>query len=60
MVNIRGSGSLSCHLGGASGRLVLRCGRHSCTADSFAGHSALYFGNFFMVSIVDHLMYKCI
>ena len=27
-------------------------GRHSCTEDSFAGHSGLYFGDFFTVSIV--------
>ena len=27
-------------------------GRHSCTKDSFAGHSGLYFSDFFTVSIV--------
>ena len=27
-------------------------GRHSCTEDSFAGHSGLYCGDFLMVSIL--------
>ena len=35
------------HLGG-----LFFDGRHSCTEDSFAGHSGLYFGDFLTVSIV--------
>ena len=33
-------------------------GRHSCTEDSFAGHSGLYFGDFLMVSIVVCVWYS--
>ena len=50
-INVRNSGSLSCRLGGASGRLVLD-GKRSRAGDLFAGLSGLYRGEPLVVSIL--------
>ena len=51
MGNVRNSGSLSCRLSGASGRLVLD-GKRSRAGYSFAGLSGLYRGESLVVSIL--------